>query len=127
MGEDFYPALTPPWNRCGTETIDLVNKLGYRAISRSARKENKKPNALPEYSVNVDLHTRKEQFYKEGWINLFAEITESLASGFCGIMIHHRRMNDTAFLFLERFFEIIAQRKDLQTVSLQELVEREEK
>jgi len=35
MGVSFYPAFTPPWNRCSKETLVALKTLGFRAISRS--------------------------------------------------------------------------------------------
>jgi peptidoglycan/xylan/chitin deacetylase (PgdA/CDA1 family) len=101
LGEAFTPAFTPPWNRCDSETLQALKELGYQAISRNLGAQPPAPYALTEYPVALDLHTRKEKDGESGWQNLFSELRESLGKGFCGIMIHHQRMNNAAFDFLE--------------------------
>jgi peptidoglycan/xylan/chitin deacetylase (PgdA/CDA1 family) len=105
MGELFVPVFTPPWNRCDQETLTALQELGYKAISRSLAAQPPAPAALPEYPVSVDLHTRKEQDPGGGWQSLLKELRENLASGFCGVMIHHQRMNDAALVFLDLLLE----------------------
>ena len=101
MGEVFVPAFTPPWNRCDEETLTALQGLGFQALSRSVGAQPAAPATLAEYPVSVDLHTRKEQDDSDAWRNLCLELRENLANGFCGIMIHHQRMNRSAFVFLE--------------------------
>ncbi|MCG6916321.1 MAG: polysaccharide deacetylase family protein [Deltaproteobacteria bacterium] len=101
MGEIFVPAFTPPWNRCDLETLTTLQDLGYQALSRSLGVEPVAPVKLAEYPVSVDLHTRKEPDAYGGWQSLLHELKENLAVGFCGVMIHHQRMNQAAFIFLD--------------------------
>jgi hypothetical protein len=101
MGEVFVPAFTPPWNRCDQETLTALPGLGFRALSRSLGAQPPAPATITEYPVSVDLHTRKEQDDRDSWQNLFAELRENLANGFCGVMVHHQRMNRRAFGFLD--------------------------
>jgi peptidoglycan/xylan/chitin deacetylase (PgdA/CDA1 family) len=101
MGELFVPAFTPPWNRCDEETLIALEGLGYKALSRSLDAQPPAPATIVEYPVSVDLHTRKEQDPINGWQNLCGELRENLARGFCGIMLHHQRMNHKAFVFLD--------------------------
>jgi peptidoglycan/xylan/chitin deacetylase (PgdA/CDA1 family) len=101
LGGAFTPAFTPPWNRCDSETLNALKELGYQGLSRNLGAQPKAPATLTEYQVSVDLHTRKEKDGESGWQNFFKELRESLGKGFCGIMIHHQRMNNAAFDFLE--------------------------
>lgn len=122
MGEVFIPAFIPPWNRCDRETLTAIQELGYRALSRSVAAQPPALATVPEYPVSVDLHTRKEEVAHKGWQNLFKELKESLASGFCGIMIHHQRMNDTAFDFLDLLLHLLKQRHHTRLVHLGTLI-----
>ncbi len=101
MGDEFYPVFTPPWNRCSKETLGLIGELAYYAISRKQGAVPTAPRRLPDLAVNTDLHTRKETDPEQGWNALFTELKQSVAGGFCGIMLHHQRMNGAAFDFLE--------------------------
>lgn len=105
MQDAFFPAFTPPWNRCSKETLNVLKISGYRAVSRSRGASPSAPAGMPDFQVNVDLHTRKERTAVLGWKNLYAELATGIAGGFCGIMIHHQRMNDNALAFLEGLLE----------------------
>ncbi len=122
MGRDFYPVFTPPWNRCGLSTLILLKELGYHAVSRSIGSQPSTPDQLPDFQVNVDLHTRKEQRSGGEWDGLFEDLKSALMSGFCGIMIHHQRMNEAAFAFLEVLLEKFSGCKDLFLVNFGDLV-----
>ena len=121
MGRDFYPVFTPPWNRCDDKTLDVLKDLGFAGISRSRGVGERLPTELPSFDINVDLHTRKEGTPVRGWHNLFVELQQALASGCCGIMIHHQRMNPFAFDFLEVLIRTLAGRKDLKLVDFRGL------
>lgn len=97
----FFPAFTPPWNRCSHETLRELKKAGYKALSRSQGASPPTPDGLMDVQVNVDLHTRKETTTSQGWQHLYAELTAAVKGGFCGIMIHHQRMNDNALDFMD--------------------------
>lgn len=122
MGPDFYPAFTPPWNRCGPAALDLLQEMRYRAISRS-RGEPPSPPGLPDFSVSVDLHTRKEADPRLGWELLLKELETAVSRGFCGIMIHHQRMNPAACEFLENLLSILSRFNELRPVHLGDLAE----
>lgn len=122
MEDRFYPAFTPPWNRCNLRTLELLNELGYHAVSRSYGSRPAPPAGLPDLAVNVDLHTRKEAGGATGRQNLFRELHQGLSSDLCGIMIHHRRMNDTAFGFLEDLLMLLTRRKDVDLVHFEDLI-----
>ena len=125
MGDHFYPVFTPPWNRCSHTTLELLKELGYAAVSRSSGRKISPPDGLPDYYVNVDLHTRKEKSPTVAWKNLFAELQQAIASNFCGIMIHHRRMNRAAFDFLEILLKKLLECPGLRLVHFKDLAEKQ--
>ena len=122
MGEDFYPVFTAPWNHCSSITLELLVELGYHAVSRDQGSLPPPPEGLPDFQVNVDLHTRKELDAEEGWDSLFAELKGGLLGGLCGIMIHHQRMNDAAFAFLEVILQKLSRHQGLRIVHFKDLV-----
>jgi hypothetical protein len=124
MGEDFFPGFTPPWNRCGKETLDLLRDMGFLFVSRSMGAVPPPPDGLPDFPVNVDLHTRKEILAEDGWDRLFSEIRGGIAGGRCGVMIHHQRMNDGAFDFLAMCLDVLKAFDGLKRVHLGSLVYR---
>jgi hypothetical protein len=121
-GESFFPVFTPPWNRCDQRTLRLLKKCGFVAVSRSQNPNRSMLKGLPDFCVNVDLHTRKEKSSFSGWSKLFEELGAAISSGRCGIMIHHNRMNAAAFEFLEILLEMLVKCKQLQLVHFRDLV-----
>jgi hypothetical protein len=105
MGPDFYPAFTPPWNRCSDQAVAALKAAGILTISRSQGARPAVPAGMQDFQVNVDLHTRKEPSPTKGWQNLWVELTRAVVGGFCGIMIHHQRMNANALAFLDRLLK----------------------
>ncbi|MEE4357756.1 MAG: polysaccharide deacetylase family protein [Desulfococcaceae bacterium] len=101
MGKDFYPVFTPPWNRCSAETLRLLEELSYKAVSGMQDARFPASPRLPNPAVNTDLHTRKEKDIFRAQSAFLAEIGQAAAGGFWGLMIHHQRMNDAAFAFLD--------------------------
>lgn len=101
MGDQFLPVFTPPWNRLDAVTMTLLRQEGFRAISRFQGNALPAPPGLPDFPVNVDLHTRREDDPQAGWAALLDELTHALSSGTVGFMLHHQRMNQAAFAFLD--------------------------
>lgn len=93
--------FTPPWNRCDAETLALLAQLGFYEVSRFYGAEPVVPSSLVARDVCVDLHTGKERDNLQGWKNLLVAFQDGLARDNCGVMLHHERMNDVAFTFLE--------------------------
>lgn len=122
MGSRFTPIFTPPWNRCSRETLALLKARGYLAVSRAAGALTARPADLPDIPINVDLHTRRESDAKSALKGLAAELRHASAMGTCGIMIHHRRMNATAFEFLELMIETLAVHPRVRLVDIRDLV-----
>lgn len=109
MQDRFTPVFTPPWNRCDGRTLAVLKNSGFKAVSRHHRSMPRTPKGFPDFSVNVDLHTRRETTPEAGWQSLLNELSAAISSGICGIMIHHQRMNDAAFEFLKILMEIMMQ------------------
>lgn len=105
LGKQFIPIFTPPWNRCSEGCMRILNNLGYKGISRFDNAKPAAPDGLKDISVNVDLHTLKAPDPASEWTLLMRQLEGAVGSGWCGIMIHHQRMNDNAFLFLEWLFQ----------------------
>ncbi len=116
MEGSFSPFFTPPWNRCDPKTMGMLKELNFRAVSRSKKSVPPSPDGLPDFAVGVDLHTRKEGHPLWGWECLFSELGSALSQGPCGIMIHHQRMNEAAFVFLEIFIQGLIQQRRFHLV-----------
>ncbi len=123
LGEKFSPFFTPPWNRCSQDTLEGLQKLEFHAVSRSKNAKPAPPIGLSDFQVNIDLHTRKETDPEKCLHNLLSEISQGIAEGTGGIMIHHQRMNQTAFDFLDLLLYTIRTESRLQPILFQELLQ----
>ncbi len=121
MGNACSPFFTPPWNRCSIDTLTGLYSLGFQAVSRSHNATPASPPKLPDIQINIDLHTRKEPHAKRCLQNLLNEVTQSISSGRGGIMIHHQRMNQNSYNFLELLLVKINSAPRLHPVTFQEL------
>ena len=121
IGNNFFPVFTPPWNRCDKRTLQLLKKHDYVAVSRSQNPKNSILKDLPDFCVNVDLHTRKDRNPVSDWANFLDELEKGIAAGLCGIMIHHNLMNAAAFEYLGILLKMITARKELHVVHFRDL------
>lgn len=121
MGDSFFPIFTPPWNRCSEITMALLQKMGYKAVSRSRGGEPSAPPGLPDFAVDVDLHTARHPTAATAWRRLTSQLSESLRRPLCGIMIHHQRMNEAACDYLETLLQALIERRRLKIVDLRDL------
>lgn len=117
LNHRFALFFTPPWNRCTRETMAALVSLGFEGISRSAGNDPGPPLGLKEISVHVDLHTRKETSPDLGWQALFNELSQGMESGVCGIMLHHMRMNEAAFIFLDALLRQVASQRKIEVAT----------
>ena len=123
MGTHLYPIFTPPWNRCSADTLHLLKQLDFHAVSRAIGAKPRVPEGLCDIPVHIDLHTRRDRHSEDGWQKLFLELGDALAGDICGIMIHHQRMNDAAFHFMDSLLKILSKSNPCQLVSMTDLVQ----
>lgn len=119
MGDDFQPYFTPPWNRFDQETGQILAELGFKGVSRSSGEMKKVPlpDTLPDTFIHVDLHTRGEADPGAGWDALMNEFQTAATTGRIGVMLHHQRMNDAAFEFLDFCLARAAARTSLKKIT----------
>ena len=122
LGNYYFPVFTPPWNRCDRRTLNILSKQGFLAISRCLGALPKTPDGFPDLSVHVDLHTRKGICPSTDRRLLLDEIAHALAAGSCGFMLHHQRMNDAAFAFLEVLLQALSDCPQVKPVGFNKLV-----
>lgn len=123
LGGNLLEIFTPPWNRCSQVTIDSLVELGFSGLSRSLDAQPESSERLPDFQVNCDLHTRKETSPEISLTNLLGELEQGLASGCCGIMLHHQKMNKKAFHFLDAFLQEISRCSLLSSIHFGDLLQ----
>jgi predicted glycosyltransferase len=110
FGPRFYPAFTPPWNRCTPDTFGLLDELGFLVLSKDRGKEPVEGHRFQEISTTLDLYR-----WKDGaTLKPADEIVPALISQMreldrVGILLHHKVMDDTAFTFLDQLLKELRQ------------------
>lgn len=101
--ELFFPAFTPPWNRCTTDTYRALDELGFQVLSKDRGKDGITGYRFSEISTTLDLYTWK------GGARMKAphEIVQVLISQMdmlpmVGLLLHHKVMEREAFVFLDQ-------------------------
>ncbi|HBH29680.1 MAG: hypothetical protein N839_0002910 [Desulfofustis sp. PB-SRB1] len=107
LGESFTPVLTPPWNRIADGVAELARHCKLRAISTSGVGLKRIPGSIPDFSVNVDLHTRKEKTGGRKVIGITNDFASAVADGRIGVMIHHQHMAEEDFNFLDGLLALV--------------------
>jgi len=120
IGSSFYPAFTPPWNRCTETTAKILRNQGFTAISRSLG-EQQNPVCLPDCFVNIDLHTRKEADPRSSFQGLLFEWRQALKQGRIGVMIHHQLMDKNDFVLLEWLLKTTVRSSKLEACTFAQL------
>jgi peptidoglycan/xylan/chitin deacetylase (PgdA/CDA1 family) len=119
LGDIFCPVFTPPWNRCSRMTLDILADLNFQAVSRSIGVKTK--SEIPDFCINVDLHTGKEKNLQPAMDQLLNDWKVGVEHGRLGIMLHHQRMNSFAFAFLERLLQLLQGQAGVTFVTFREL------
>lgn len=122
LSDDFTPVFTPPWNRCSGDTLQRLVELNFKAVSRNRTALPPSPPGLPDFRINVDLHTRKEDMPELALTNILDELEQGLGTGICGVMIHHQRMNQPAFAFLDLLLSLLKADKRIAPVHFGDLI-----
>ncbi len=103
FGPRFYPAFTPPWNRCTQDTFGVLDELGFVVLSKDREKEPAQGHRFQEISTTLDLYR-----WKDGaTLKPADEIVPTLISQLweldtVGILLHHKVMDVTALTFLDQ-------------------------
>lgn len=121
VGAPLYPVFTPPWNRLHPLAVEPLRECGFKGVSTFDQALDL-AGGLPDLAMTVDLHTRKSKQAQCDFDQLIAELGAGLSQGYCGIMIHHQRMNPHAFVFLNALLEWLTAQRELQCFDFRDLL-----
>lgn len=105
----YYPAFVPPWNRMSVRFLPLLAEAGYRALSRDGRPRADVPG-LREINVSVDLHTSRIPGPATPEELMARLEREEAAGAAAGVMLHHAKMSDADYGFLDAFLGLLRER-----------------
>ncbi|THI84091.1 MAG: hypothetical protein CAF41_013370 [Nitrospira sp. CG24A] len=106
FGPRFYPAFTPPWNRCTQDTFGVLDELGFMVFSKDQGKESVEGHRFQEISTTLDLYRWKGgATLQPPDITTKTLISQLWELDTIGILLHHKVMDDTAFTFLDQLLK----------------------
>jgi peptidoglycan/xylan/chitin deacetylase (PgdA/CDA1 family) len=111
FGRQWFPAFVPPWNRCTSDTYQVLEQLGFRVLSQLHTEAPPLDGfSFREISVTLDLYRWKDGATLKPQAELLQSIAQQLSQPLpIGIMLHHKVMNDEAFLFLDQLLTVLQQ------------------
>lgn len=99
----FYPAFTPPWNRCTEDTYQVLDELGFLILSKDRGKEPIDGYRFMEISTTLDLYTWKDGArMKPPDAIVDTMISQMQEFPLVGLLLHHKVMTKDAFRFLDQ-------------------------
>lgn len=99
----FYPAFTPPWNRCTTDTYRVLDELGFQVFSKDRGKDRVTEYRFTEISTTLDLYTWKAGARMKSVHEIVREFMVQLDTlPVVGLLLHHKVMTAEAFSFLDQ-------------------------
>ncbi len=102
LREYFFPAFTPPWNRCTADTLAVLDRLGFAVFSRDRHDTCITGYNFQEISVTLDIFTWKGGKQLKRPSLILAELTEQLHRlNPIGILLHHKVMDAEAFTLVD--------------------------
>lgn len=122
VGVQFVPVFVPPWGCCDGDTLAALAGTGLTALSCRLGAGQAAASDLPDFSVRVDLHARQEPDAAASLETVLEEIRAGLASGRCGVMLHHQRMNQASLDFLGVLLEELASQAGVRLAHMGQLL-----
>ncbi|MEJ7615715.1 MAG: DUF2334 domain-containing protein [Pyrinomonadaceae bacterium] len=108
FGDDFYPAFIPPWNRCTKETYRVLDELGFPVLSKNQSGTPSANFKFRERSITLDLYRWRGGAQLKAPEEIVGDLVLQIERmNPIGIMLHHKVMNDEAFLFLDVLIETL--------------------
>lgn len=122
LGDALDPIFTPPWNRCTQATVDCLEELDFKLLSRDI-------SAVKLDTVNVKqvpIHLDWSKVLKTS-SNPLPMLSQSIANHLhnntlTGIMLHHADMNTENLQPLTELLSVLASHQQVQSLLLRETI-----
>lgn len=102
----FFPAFTPPWNRCTTDTFKVLDDLGFRIFSKDQGKESVSGYRFREISTTIDLYRWKGGATMKAPDEIVNTLIDQIQDArTVGLLLHHKVMDAHAFRFLDHLLQ----------------------
>jgi len=102
LEERFFPAFTPPWNRCTDHTLRVLDQLGFQVFSADKNGQRRDGDNFREISITLDLYRWKGGAALKAPEEIIELLIEQMSRGeTVGLLLHHKVMDGAAFSLLD--------------------------
>lgn len=103
----WYPAFTPPWNRCTQDTVRALEELQFSVLSTDCSSHS--TYALQPVPISLDIFHWKGGAALRPPEQILGNLIDQISRGQrIGILLHHKVMDGTAFDFLNLLLNELA-------------------
>ncbi len=122
LGSAFDSLFTPPWNRCTQETVECLEELHFRLLSRDVTSAKFNTSTIMQAPVHVDW-SRIIKTSAEPLAELGLAIASNLkANSLTGIMLHHADMNKDNLKPLAELLAVFADHENAHGLQLKDVI-----
>ncbi len=124
FGDRFFPAFTPPWNRCTADTLKVLDQLGFAVFSKDRDGPPADGYSFAEISTTLDLYRWKGNATMKPPAEIVEALLRQMADGVnpIGLLLHHKVMDAEAFYFLDQLLAELGGRPCVQFHTFQSLI-----
>ncbi len=120
LAEAFDPFFTPPWNLCTQDTVDCLEELEFKLLSRDVTATEYNATKLDQVPVHIDW----SKFIKNAY-DPMAELGQTIAKQLAknkltGMMLHHADMNDGHLDTLAELLTLLSSHQNVQGLLLRD-------
>lgn len=116
------PIFTPPWNRCSQATVDALQVLRFRALSRDAGAAPLRLEGVGVIPVHVDWMKHRLETAPD-LLRIATLIGEAcLREDELGLMLHHAVMQDADFEALSELLVTLRRAPNVEFVTMRTLL-----
>ena len=106
----FHPVFAPPWNRCTGDTLRVLDRLGFRVLSRHKSEAGATGYSFREIPVTLDLYRWKGGVTMAPKEEILRDLVCQMRDGYTiGLLLHHQVMDSDAFSFLAGLLDELTQ------------------
>lgn len=110
FGPGWFPAFTPPWNRCTHDTFAALEQLGFRVLSKDRGAHPLAGYRWREVSTTLDLYTWRSGAALKPPAEIVDALTAQLqADAPIGVLLHHKVMDQAAFGLVAQLLDELRQ------------------
>lgn len=122
FGNALDPIFTPPWNRCTQDTVECLEELDFRLLSRDSTATRFESTTLQQVPVHVDW-SRLLKTSSDALTALGSTIASQLKqNSLTGIMLHHADMDSENLQGLAELLAVLANHNNVQRILLKESI-----